>query len=60
MKYRPYFNSEASLGFKFVALNYQRHFVELIPDFCSTATSADRFYRIDKAQVKAAPLLSVL
>lgn len=29
--------------------------MELIPGFCSTATSADRFYRIDKAQVSPAP-----
>lgn len=53
MKYRPCFTSTVSLGFKFVA------FVELIPGFCSTATSADRFYRIDKAQVSPAPPLSL-
>lgn len=34
--------------------------MELISGFCPTATSADRFYRIDKAQVNAASLLSVL
>lgn len=60
MKYRPYFNTTTSLVFNIVVLKIQRHFVELLSDFCFTATSADRFYRIDKAQVSAAPLMSVL